>query len=154
MLVQKNKIFSLKRRIYRLNLYFYTDNESFLQGTEMAEHNRLGRRGEDAAVKYLQSKGHHILERNWRFRGYEIDIVTAVETCIVFVEVKTRASTAWGDPEDFVDIRRMRRMITAANSYLLHHKVDKPARFDVVAIVWSDAQFEIRHIEDAFLPFL
>ena len=69
---------------------------------DMAEHNILGQKGEQAAVKYLESKGHHVIERNWRSRGYEIDIISLDDEFIVFVEVKTRASTAWGNPEDFI----------------------------------------------------
>ena len=61
----------------------------------MAQHNVLGQNGELAAVDYLESKGHHILERNWRLHGYEIDIITTHEGYIVFVEVKTRSSNLW-----------------------------------------------------------
>lgn len=121
---------------------------------EMAEHNILGWKGEEEAVKYLTSIGHRVLERNWRSRGYEIDIITADEEFIVFVEVKTRASTAWGNPEEAIGVQRMRRMIRAASQYLKLNGVDNPARFDVVTVVWNDARFELEHIEDAFMAFL
>ncbi|NLY25154.1 MAG: YraN family protein [Bacteroidales bacterium] len=120
----------------------------------MAEHNELGWKGEDAAVKFLASEGHRIIERNWTFRGYEVDIVTEHNEYIVFVEVKTRTSAEWGNPEDFVGKQRMRRMIAAANHYLIMHRVDKPARFDIVSILWNDRQFELEHIEDAFMSFM
>jgi len=134
-------------------LYFYTVYRAFA-GKGMAEHNELGWKGEDAAVQFLRSKGHRILERNWTLFGYEIDIVSEHDEYIVFVEVKTRTSVEWGNPEDFVGKRRMRRMIDAANHYLIKNKIDKPARFDIVSIVWSENLFEIEHIEDAFLSFL
>ncbi len=123
-------------------------------GKVMAEHNELGWKGEDAAVKYLESKGHRIRERNWTCFGYEVDIVTEHEEYIVFVEVKTRTSAEWGDPEDFIGKQRMRRMIRAANHYLIHYCIDKPARFDIVSILWNDRQFELEHIEDAFMSFM
>jgi putative endonuclease len=119
----------------------------------MALHNELGRKGEETAVSYLESKGHHILERNWRLHGYEIDIITTHEGYIVFVEVKTRTSDQWGDPESFVGKQRMRRMIQAANYYLLIKQIDLPARFDIIAILWKGERYTLEHIEDAFISF-
>lgn len=120
----------------------------------MAEHNELGRKGEQVVVDYLEKKGYRIVERNWSFSGYEIDIVSEDDGFIVFVEVKTRKSAEWGNPGDAVNKQRMRRMIRAASHYLKKHHIDKPARFDIVSLVWNERQFELEHIEDAFLPFL
>lgn len=120
----------------------------------MAAHNDLGRKGEDAAVAYLTAKGHRVVDRNWSVSGYEIDIISQQGEYIVFVEVKTRTSARWGDPLDAVDMRRMRRMVRAASHYLKMHSIDKPARFDVVAVTRAGTGFDIEHIEDAFLPFL
>lgn len=120
----------------------------------MAEHNVLGREGENAAIRYLESKGHKIIERNWMFKGYEIDIITLDSEYIVFVEVKTRSSLEWGFPEDAIGIKRMRRMIRAASHYLKINQIDNPTRFDVVTVVLNNKEFELNHIEDAFLPFL
>lgn len=120
----------------------------------MAEHNELGKKGEEAAVNLLISKGHRILERNWRRYGYEIDVISQERGYIVFTEVKTRSSQTWGNPEDFVDRRRMRRMVAAADSYMKRHRIDLPARFDIVAVLWKDSRCEMEHFEDAFLPFI
>ena len=120
----------------------------------MADHNELGRKGEEVAVEYLVSKGHQIVARNWRFHGYEVDIISEDEEYIVFVEVKTRTSVLWGNPADFVGKQRMRRMIQAAGIYLKTYAIDKPARFDIIALVANDQGVEIEHYEDAFLPFL
>ncbi|MEN6323244.1 MAG: YraN family protein [Proteiniphilum sp.] len=120
----------------------------------MADHNELGWKGEEAAVNYLTSKGHRILVRNWRFNGYEVDIISEDGEYIVFVEVKTRTSLSWGNPEDSIGKQRMRRMIQAAGIYLKLNGIDKPARFDIVAVVSDRQQLELEHIEDAFLPFL
>ena len=103
----------------------------------MAQHNELGRRGEEEAVNYLKSKNYRILCRNWRFYGYEIDVVAENEEFIVFVEVKTRTSTQWGNPVSYVDMSRMRRMVDAANHSLIEMDIDKPARFDIIGLVWN-----------------
>lgn len=119
----------------------------------MAQHNELGHKGEAAAVSYLESKGHRILEKNWRLHGYEIDIITTCGGYIVFVEVKTRTSDQWGDPESFVGRQRMRRMIQGAHQYLLRERIDLPARFDIIAILWKGDRCELEHIEEAFMAF-
>lgn len=120
----------------------------------MAEHNELGRKGEKAAVDCLEEKGHRIVERNWTFSGYEIDIVSEFEDFIVFVEVKTRSSSNWGDPSDAINVKRMRRMIRAASHYLKRNGIDKPVRFDIVAVIWDKRQLTLEHIEDAFMSFM
>ena len=120
----------------------------------MAQHNELGIRGEEEAVRYLKSKDYRIVCRNWSFHGYEIDIVAENDEFVVFVEVKTRTSAQWGNPEDFVGKSRMRRMVDAANYYLIEKEIDKPARFDIIGLVWNGKRFELEHIDDAFLPFL
>ncbi len=120
----------------------------------MAQHNVLGIKGEEEAVRYLKSKDYKIVCRNWRFYGYEIDIVAENSEFIVFVEVKTRTSAQWGNPEDFVGKSRMRRMVDAAHHFLIERDIDKPARFDIIGLVWDGKRFELEHIDDAFLPFL
>ena len=120
----------------------------------MAQHNELGKKGEEEAVKYLKSKDYRIICRNWNFHGYEIDIIAETDEFIVFVEVKTRTTALFGNPEDFVGNARMRRMVDAANHYLIEEDIDKPARFDIIGLAWDGKRFELEHIDDAFLPFL
>ena len=120
----------------------------------MADHNVLGKKGEDKAMAYLEANGYQVVERNWTFRGYEIDIIAENEEYIVFTEVKTRATDEWGNPEDAVGIQRMRRMINSASHYLKIHQLDKSARFDIISIVWNGDKPEIVHFEDAFMAFL
>lgn len=120
----------------------------------MAQHNELGKKGEDEAYRYLKLKGYKIVCRNWTFHGYEIDIVAEIDEYIVFVEVKTRTSAQWGNPEDFVGKSRMRRMVDAADHFMIENEIDKPARFDIIGLVWDGKRFELEHIDDAFLPFL
>lgn len=118
----------------------------------MAEHNKLGTKGEDLAVDYLLGKGYEILNRNWIGERHEIDIIARDSDLLVFVEVKTRSSTFWGNPEDAVSATKIKRMVAAADYYLYLNDSDTSVRFDVITVVTNKKQTEIEHIEDAFLP--
>lgn len=117
----------------------------------MAAHNELGKEGEDAACNYLQEKGYKIVERNWRFHKYEIDIIAENEDFIIFLEVKTRTSTLWGNPEDFISKGQIKRIVAAADFYLREYDIKKDARFDVISATLNKGKIEIEHIDDAFM---
>lgn len=119
----------------------------------MAQHNDLGRKGEDMAAEYLQEEGYCILERNWTNRGRkEIDIIAVKDDTVVFVEVKTRRLGSVSSPASAVDLRKQHRICLAADSYLKAFRVDFPCRFDIVCIVYNDKASRVEHIEDAFRP--
>lgn len=118
----------------------------------MAAHNELGKEGEDVACRYLEKEGYKIIERNWRYHRFEIDIIAENDEYIVFVEVKTRASNDWGNPEDFISKGQIKRIVAAADFYLQEYDIEKDARFDVVSILKNNNGFELEHIDDAFLP--
>jgi len=94
-----------------------------------------GRMGEDAAAEYLKKNGYKIIGRNFLVRGGELDIIAQDGEYYVFVEVKLRASRAFGSPIDSVTPHKIRRMTRAAQIYLLKKKLDVPVRFDVVEII-------------------
>lgn len=118
----------------------------------MAAHNDLGKRGEELAIELLRKKKYDILERNWKFNGWEVDIIARRRGEIVFVEVKTRSDDSLMKPEDAVDFNRQCRLTSAANAYINYHKISLAPRFDIVAIVWNETRCDINHIEDAFPP--
>ena len=118
----------------------------------MAAHNELGKQGENMAADMLSKKGYSILERNWKFNGWEVDIIARTKTEIVFVEVKTRSDDFFINPEDAVDFNRQCRLTSAANAYINYHKINLDVRFDIIAIVMNDRRCDIHHIEDAFPP--
>lgn len=118
----------------------------------MAEHNDFGKLGEDLAVDYLMGKGYEILERNWRNIHKEIDIIAKDGRFLVIVEVKTRQTDAYGDPDTAVTKRKQRMLISAANAYLTRNNLDIETRFDIISIIFKDNEPIIKHIEDAFLP--
>lgn len=118
----------------------------------MAQHNELGRIGEDTAVNYLKEKGFQIIERNTRCAKVEVDLIAKFEDYIVFVEIKTRSSMRWGNPEDAISKAKIKRMVEAAHYYIDENDIDLPVRFDIVAIVINKKIVEIEHFEDAFMP--
>lgn len=118
----------------------------------MAEHNDLGKMGEDIAVNYLIEKGYEILERNWRNKHKEIDIVAKDGGTLVIVEVKTRQSAGFGEPDMAVTRQKQRCLVYAANAYVFSKRLDLDIRFDIISIVFNQGNPQIDHIEDAFLP--
>ena len=118
----------------------------------MAKHNELGKLGEELATQYLQKKGYEILERNWRNRHKEIDIVAKDGETLVVVEVKTRQDDYHGEPDLAVTRVKQARLISAANAYVFKHNLDCDTRFDIISIVFEGGEPVIDHIEDAFLP--
>lgn len=123
----------------------------------MAEHNELGKWGEDEAVLLLQDEGYVILERDWRQDHRDLDIIAVSPQgdVLVIVEVKTRETDDCQQPEESVDRRKMRNLAIAANAYVKSARQDKELRFDIVSVVGKARQVEsIRHIKDAFNPML
>jgi len=118
----------------------------------MAKHNELGKRGEELAVQYLTEKGYEILERNWRNKHKEIDIIAKDKEELVIVEVKTRQNDEHGEPNLAVTRQKQIRLIYAANAYIFKYNLDINTRFDIISIVFKDGNPVIEHIEDAFLP--
>ena len=117
-----------------------------------ARHLRLGRRGEEVAERYLVSLGYRILERRYRTRTAEIDMIAEDGDTLVFVEVKTRSSLAFGRPAEAVDGRKRARIAGAATVYLARRgAAARSCRFDVVEVLEAEAAPpRIRLIRDAF----
>jgi len=109
-----------------------------------------GSRGEDRAVFYLQKRGYRILERNYRNRLGEIDIIALEKGTIVFIEVKTRTSDSFGFPFEAVTKRKREKMKNVALLYLKKFRHEVPARFDVVSIFLEEATETVEIIRDAF----
>ena len=116
----------------------------------MAEHNDMGEWGEQIARQYLEKNDYGILETNYRHGKDEADIIAYDDGMIVFVEVKTRSNTEFGNPEDFVDRNKQRAYIRLANYYLIENNRPEEARFDIIAISKDDEGTHIRHLRDAF----
>jgi len=110
-----------------------------------------GTAGEDAAAEYLRNNGYRILERNYRFRRGEIDIVAQDGATLVFVEVKARHSTEFGTPEEAVTYRKRNQLRKIARGYLFDRKIgERECRFDVIGIEYENGTPLLRHVKDAF----
>jgi putative endonuclease len=119
----------------------------------MAKHNITGKKGEQLAVEYLLKKGYHILETNWRYSRFEIDIIAKIGNDLVFVEVKTRTTTTHGFPEEAVSQKKAENLFEAAEVYLEEKGIEDEIRFDIISIVIANGRTEIRHIEDGISPY-
>jgi putative endonuclease len=119
----------------------------------MAEHNELGKQGEEQAVDFLQKNGYEILETNWIFQKAEIDIIARKDETLAIIEVKTRSSIDFGLPQDFVKPKKIQLLVKAVNEYVIQNQLDVSVRFDIIAIHKNANNFNIDHLEDAFLHF-
>ena len=120
----------------------------------MAEHNDLGTLGEEIALQYLREKGFIIRETNWRFGKDEIDIIAEKDKFLVIVEVKTRRSSVFGEPEVFVNATKQRFLIRSTQAYVERNNINLEVRFDIISIVLNSTTKRVNHIEDAFYPVL
>lgn len=119
----------------------------------MAEHNELGKQGEQMAIDYLIKKGYKIRDKNWRFQKAEVDIIAQKKDIIACVEVKTRSSNYFGDPQDFITKKKIKLLVKAMDHYIITKDLDVDVRFDIIAIVKNSTKNTLEHIEDAFLYF-
>jgi len=112
----------------------------------------IGRKGEDLASEFLRSQGYEILERNWRYKKAEIDLIAKDSQALVFVEVKSRTNTSHGQPEEFVDSNKESMMMDSAQRYMEKIEYEWEIRFDIISIVF-DKSLEVKkieHFKDAF----
>ena len=116
----------------------------------MAKHNELGAEGENLAAEYIGLKGYVVLERNWRKSRKEIDILAKDGDTLVVIEVKSRSSNRFGEPESFVKREKQKNTIEAANLYIEESGMDIETRFDIITVVKTNMGPEINHIKDAF----
>ncbi|MCL5127106.1 YraN family protein [Algibacter sp. L4_22] len=119
----------------------------------MAKHNELGKKGEQLAVDFLLKNGYDIVERNYRYQKSEIDIIAKKIDVLAVVEVKTRSTSDFGNPEEFVKPKQIQRLVKAVDEYVISNSLDVEVRFDIVAIVKEGKGFKIEHLENAFYHF-
>jgi len=133
-------------------LQYQTIKTVNLQKQEMTEHIVFGKDGENEAVNYLLKHDYTILHRNWRSGRKELDIIAEKNNEIIVVEVKTRRNTDFASPEEAVNERKIRRIVSATDAYLRKYCIDLPVRFDIITIIGSKECFTIEHIKEAFYP--
>jgi putative endonuclease len=119
----------------------------------MAQHLELGRKGEHLAKEHLEKAGYEILDENWTHGKLEVDLIAYKNKVIIFIEVKTRSSNWFGEPEDFVDARKQKLLVEAAEEYIYLMNHQGEVRFDIISVLFDkQTNYTINHIEDAFWP--
>lgn len=117
----------------------------------MGRHNRaVGFDAEEEAVQFLRANHYEILDRNWRWKRSEIDIIARIGDELVFIEVKSRKNAAFGYPEEFLSEAQEERIYWAAEAYCEQIGWQGNVRFDIIAILQSDFPNHLEHLEDAF----
>ncbi len=114
----------------------------------------IGKEGEKAARSFLEAHGYSVLETNWHFHHFELDIIAEKDGELVVVEVKTRSENYLVAPEDAVDANKIRRTVQAADAYARLSNRELPIRFDIITLTKNaSGEYHVEeHIEDAFFP--
>jgi putative endonuclease len=115
-------------------------------------HIELGQKGEEVAVNHLCTKGYEVIERNYKWKNAELDIICRKNDLLIVVEVKTRNSKALGEPFLSVNRSKQRQIIKVTNHYIESNDVQEEIQFDVVSVILNQHQLQIEHIENAFYP--
>lgn len=116
----------------------------------MKNNQEKGKAGEQLAADYLEKNGYVIVERNYRYKRSEIDIIAEHEGVLVFVEVKARSSSNFGMPEEAVGEAKARKLMEGAENYILETDWKGDIRFDIISIMLKMPSTEIAHFQDAF----
>lgn len=119
----------------------------------MAQHNELGKKGEQLAIDFLVKNGFKILEKNYRYLKAEVDVIAQKGNILAAIEVKTRSTDFFGNPEEFVNPKKIKLLVSAIDNYVVEKDLDVEVRFDIIAIIQQGKQMKIKHLEDAFLYF-
>lgn len=119
----------------------------------MADHNELGKEGEDLAVAHLLKNGYKIVARNFRYQKAEVDIIARKKDVLAVIEVKTRSTPDFGDPQNFVKQKQINSLVKAIDYFVNDHDLEVNVRFDIIAIIRNRSGTRIEHLKDAFLHF-
>lgn len=121
----------------------------------MESHLKTGRIGEEIACRYLENLGYRILERNWRYKHKEIDIIASCFGELIIVEVKTRSHHSLLSARESVSSDKQAHLIIAADKYVRLYQLQLSVRFDIIAVdIASDNSYTVEHIPNAFYPSL
>ncbi len=111
---------------------------------------RKGQRGEQIAAAFLEAQGYQIVEKNYRYRRGEIDLIALDQDVLVFVEVKWRSSSAYGYPEEAVSEKKRNLLLQTSEQYIFEKDWQQALRYDIVAIVEQQGKPTFEHLKDVF----
>ncbi|MFV0589901.1 MAG: YraN family protein [Draconibacterium sp.] len=118
----------------------------------MVSTRELGDIAEGLAVQHLEKLGYQILDRNWYYGHLELDIVARDGDELVIVEVKARSGLRYEHPSEAVTNTKIKRIVEAADAYIIERNIESDTRFDVITVIFADQKFELEHFKDAFYP--
>ena len=132
------------------NVKFFFASQQSRSKESRQEAKETGVVGEQIAARWLIEQGYTIIDKNYRYGHNEIDIVAMEGGELVIVEVKTRTNTAFGSPEEAVNLEKRKILMRLANRYVRHHHWQGNTRFDIVAITMKEGEPQIKLIKNAF----
>lgn len=115
----------------------------------MTDKIKTGNKGEELAANFLVNNGYEIVARNYRYKHAEIDLIVKKEQLLIFVEVKTRSSSAFGEPETFVTPKKAAKVLEGAEQFMIENQWHGNIRFDIISVKTGVTSI-IDHFEDAF----
>lgn len=116
----------------------------------MASHNDFGNEAEELAVKFLVENGYEIITRNYRYLKAEIDIIAKKDNILCIIEVKARSTDYFMEPQEAVNKKKIRLIISATDAFIQESNDNSDVRFDIITVIPNDKDFIINHIKDAF----
>lgn len=120
----------------------------------MAQHNDFGKKAEDFAADFLLKNGYKILARNFRYQKAEIDIIAEKDNLIIICEVKARSTDVFNLPQEAVNKKKIKLLVSATDYYLQEFNMMKEVRFDIISVLPDEKEnLLIEHIQDAFEAF-
>lgn len=118
----------------------------------MVSRRDTGTVAEKIAEQHLVKLGYEILDKNWYYGHYELDIVARDGSELVIVEVKSRTGLFYEHPSEAVTGTKIRRIVDAADAYIIEKDLNLETRFDIITIIFYDKSFELEHFKDAYFP--
>lgn len=117
----------------------------------MSSNKKLGKTGEDIATRFIKGRNYLIIERNYRCKIGEIDLIAKKDNTICFIEVKTRKSESYGRPEESINQAKIKKIKTIASYYLTSREIgDLEVSFDAILIRFKSGEYHLKHIKNAF----
>lgn len=113
---------------------------------------KAGKSGEEIAVAFLKEQSYELVEKNWRFKNFEIDIILKKSSTLIFIEVKSRANTIVS-PFDIISNAQKKRILEAAHHYIQINEIDLNIRFDLIYIDNSSKTPTLKHFKEFFIPY-
>ena len=119
----------------------------------MSNSYNFGQEAEKLAADYYRNLGFQILQKNYRYRKAEVDLIVQKDNLLVVVEVKARSSTYFGDPQSFVSKKKIQLLVMATDAFIQQRDLAVEVRFDIISYTLERGEWKLEHLPNAFYPF-